>query len=219
MGSRTGEFASLTALRSSFAIVIPICLLIVTGGIGFLTWDDIAKHRFHFKKYRMQSKVILTATALLVLVPAVIFFFNDFSGHELKERFCVSLFQAVTPRTAGFNTADMNSLTSVGRAMTVVLMLIGGSPGSTAGGIKTTTVAVLVLSVFAAFRAEKKASAFGRSIPQKTVIKSLAVFLTNAGCSFLAAVIICAKARTSSTCGSIRASAISQSWTFLRARI
>lgn len=169
MGSRTGEFASLTALRSSFAIVIPICLLIVTGGIGFLTWDDIAKHRFHFKKYRMQSKVILTATALLVLVPAVIFFFNDFSGHELKERFCVSLFQAVTPRTAGFNTADMNSLTSVGRAMTVVLMLIGGSPGSTAGGVKTTTIAVLAANAAAVVRRRKNTRLFSRRISEDTV--------------------------------------------------
>ncbi|MCR4658475.1 MAG: Trk family potassium uptake protein [Lachnospiraceae bacterium] len=169
MGDRSGEFSSLTSLSNSFGTVIILCLLIITGGIGFLTWDDIAKNRFHIKKYRMQSKVILTATLLLVLIPCIVFFFNDFSEFDLKERICVSLFQAVTPRTAGFNTVDMASFSSAGRAMTVILMLIGGSPGSTAGGVKTTTIAVLFANATAVVRHRKTPKLFNRRIEEDTV--------------------------------------------------
>ena len=122
MGAKTGAFSSLTFFRGSIGVTIPVCLLIVFGGIGFLTWDDAVKYKFRLKKYSMQSKVILTAAALLVLVPAGVFFFNDFSELALRERICVSLFQAVTPRTAGFNTVDMSRITSSGRAMMVILM-------------------------------------------------------------------------------------------------
>ena len=169
MGSRSGEFSSLTAFGSSFGVVIPICLLILIGGIGFLTWDDIARNRFHFKKYRMQSKVILSAAALLILIPAALFFFNDFSSLELKERICASLFQAVTPRTAGFNTVEMSSLSSAGRALTVVLMLIGGAPGSTAGGVKMTTAAVLLANSSAVVCRRRNPKLFGRRIEEDTV--------------------------------------------------
>lgn len=169
MGDQTGQFSSLIGFSSSFAVVIPVCLLILIGGIGFLTWDDISRNRLHFKRYRMQSKVILSATALLVLVPAALFFFNDFAEMHLKERICVSLFHAVTPRTAGFNTVDMTRITSTGRALTVILMLIGGAPGSTAGGVKTTTAAVLLANATAVVHRRKSPRLFGRRVGEDTV--------------------------------------------------
>ena len=169
MGGRTGEYSSLTYFSGNLWVVLPVCLLIVVGGIGFLTWEDIAEHKFRVRRYRMQTKVILSATALLILIPAAVFFLNDFSSLGLKERLCVSVFQAVTPRTAGFNTADMGELSSAGRAMTVVLMLIGGSPGSTAGGVKTTTIAVLAANVSAVVRRRKSPRLFGRRIDEDTV--------------------------------------------------
>ena len=86
MGAHTGPLSSLTAFAGQAGVVLPVTLLIITGGIGFLTWDDMVKHRFRFKRYRMQSKVILTATALLVFVPAAVFFFSDFAGFGGKER-------------------------------------------------------------------------------------------------------------------------------------
>ncbi len=186
MGDKTGEFSSLTGFSSSFGVVIPVCLLIVTGGIGFLTWDDIARNKFRFRKYSMQSKTILSATFLLVLFPSLVLFFNDFAGLGLKERFCVSLFQAVTPRTAGFNTIEMSRLTSAGRAMTIILMLIGGSPGSTAGGVKTTTAAVLLANVAAVVFHRKSPRLFNRRIDEDTVkcastILILYLFLSLAG--------------------------------------
>lgn len=169
MGDRTGPFSSLTYFSGSFAVTIPVCLLILIGGIGFLTWEDIARHRLRLKRYRMQSKVILTATALLVLVPAAVFFFNDFAWAGGRKRICLSLFHAVTPRTAGFNTADMKRITSAGRAMTVILMLIGGAPGSTAGGVKTTTAAVLLANAAAVIRRRNSPRLFGRRIGEDTV--------------------------------------------------
>ncbi len=177
MGDRTGAFTSLTFFRSSVGVSLPVCLLIVIGGIGFLTWDDIAANRLRFKKYRMQSKAILVTTAVLILSAFAFLFFLDFSDLPLKERLCVSLFQAVTPRTAGFNTADLTKLSGAGRALTVVLMLIGGSPGSTAGGMKTTTAAVLLANALAVFRRKKNAQMFGRRIEDCTV-KNAATLLT-----------------------------------------
>ena len=169
MGAHTGPYASLTSFSARAGIVLPLTLLIVLGGIGFLTWDDMAKHRFRLKRYRMQSKVILTATVLLVLLPALVFFLNDFSDFGLKERALTALFHAVTPRTAGFNTVDLNRLTSASRAMTVVLMLVGGAPGSTAGGVKTTTAAVLLANAAAVIRRRKDPRLFNRRIDEDTV--------------------------------------------------
>ena len=143
MGSRTGQFSSLTGMANNPGVVIPITLLIILGGIGFLTWADVKQHKLHFKRYRMQSKVIIVTSAVLIFLPMLWLFFGEYAGEPLKDRFCLSLFQAVTPRTAGFNTSDLGALTGVGRMLIIFLMLVGGSPGSTAGGMKTTTIAVL----------------------------------------------------------------------------
>ena len=192
MGTAEGEFSSLTRFAGDPGIVLPVCLLIVVGGIGFLTWEDVAAHGLHLKRYRMQSKVILSAAAVLILVPGCAFFFNDFAAYPLKERLCLSLFQAVTPRTAGFNTADLNSMTSAGRAITIVLMLIGGAPGSAAGGMKTTTIAVLLANSGAVFRRRKNPQMFGRRIDEYTVkcastLLMLYLFLALSGAFILSA--------------------------------
>lgn len=132
-------FSSLISYQNNPVINITIMLLIIIGGIGFLTWDDIRTNRFHFHKYRMQSKVILTMTSILLLLPALYFFFFEFADISAGERVWVSLFQSVTPRTAGFNTADLTLLSEVGQMIMILLMLTGGAPGSTAGGMKVTT--------------------------------------------------------------------------------
>jgi len=152
-------------------------LLIIVGGIGFLTWDDIRANRFHIHKYRMQSKVILSTTAILILVPALYFYFFEFSELGLKERILSSLFQSVTPRTAGFNTADLTSMSEAGQFITIILMLIGGSPGSTAGGMKTTTIAVLFAIAIATFRRREDANFFGRRMNGDVIKNAATVFL------------------------------------------
>ena len=176
MGSRSGQYSSLTALGSNPGIVIPICLLIIIGGIGFLTWRDIREHKFKFKHYRMQSKVVLVTSAILILGPMIWFFFGEYGDYPIKERILLSLFQAVTPRTAGFNTSDLSAFTGVGRMLIIFLMLIGGSPGSTAGGMKTTTVAVLFANATTVFRRRKNAEMFGRRI-EDSAVKSASTIL------------------------------------------
>ena len=126
MGTPDMPFVSLTAYRADPVINLTISALIVVGGIGFLTWDDVRTNRLCFHRYRLQSKVILAATALLILLPTLYFFCFEFKGGTLRERLLLSLFQSVTPRTAGFNTADYTSLSSSGRGLTILLMFIGG---------------------------------------------------------------------------------------------
>lgn len=158
-------FSSLTGFNGNTTINLAIMALIVIGGIGFLTWDDIWHHRLHFHKYRLQSKVILTVTILLILLPALYFYFYEFGRAEWtdlseKERILASAFQSVTPRTAGFNTVDLNRMSEPSQLIMILLMLIGGSPGSTAGGFKTTTLAVLLLTSFAVFFQERRCTVF-----------------------------------------------------------
>ena len=164
MGAETGEFSSFTGFMASPLINIVAILLITIGGIGYITWDDIRNNKLHIKRYTVQTKLILVTSAILVVVPAVLFFIFEFRGMSTGERILASLFQAVTPRTAGFNTVDLNQMSGAGRVIITVLMLIGGSPGSTAGGMKTTTVAVLVGTVISVFRRKKDTEFFGRRI-------------------------------------------------------
>lgn len=177
MGTRTGAFSSLTAFGTDLGIVIPICLLIIIGGIGFLTWDDLLENRFHFRRYRMQNKVVLCATAVLILIPFLLILLFEYTELPLKDRVCLALFQAITPRTAGFNTADLSAMTGAGRVLIISLMLVGGSPGSTAGGMKTTTAAVLIANALSVFRRKKNVQMFGRRIEDST-IKSAATLLS-----------------------------------------
>ena len=172
LGVRT-PFSSLTSYAANPVINFTIMFLIVFGGIGFLTWDDIRTNRLHLRKYRMQSKVILCTTAVLLIAPAMYFYFFEFDDLTQKERLLSSLFQAVTPRTAGFNTVELTDLSEAGQFITIALMLIGGSPGSTAGGLKTTTIAVLLTTAISTFRRRENANLFGRRIDDD-VIKSAA---------------------------------------------
>ena len=175
MGTKEA-FSSLTSYANQPVINLTVILLIVVGGIGFLTWDDIRTNRLDFHQYRMQSKVILCTTAVLLIVPAAYFFFCEFASLPMGQRILCSLFQTVTPRTAGFNTVDMTALSEPGQYITIALMLIGGSPGSTAGGMKTTTVAVLFATAISTFCRKEHTHFFGRRIDDN-VVKNAATIL------------------------------------------
>lgn len=165
----TAKFSSLTSYVYSPLVNITVMLLIIIGGIGFLTWDDVKTNKWHIRKYRMQSKVIFCVTAILIFVPTLYFFFFEFNELGIGKRVLVSLFQAVTPRTAGFNTVDASELSETGNAVVTVLMLIGGAPGSTAGGMKITTVAVLLAATSSVFRKRESAHILKRRISDETV--------------------------------------------------
>ena len=190
LGRPGNLYPSLTAYIADPLINTIVVLLIVTGGIGFLTWDDVCTHRLHLRRYRMQSKVILAATGLLILFPAVLFFFTDFSDLPMEQRFLASLFQAVTPRTAGYNTADLTAMTEASRAVMTVLMLIGGAPGSTAGGMKVTTLTVLTANAFATFRRRAEPQLFHRRLEGAAIRNASTILLLYLTLFFTGAVII-----------------------------
>lgn len=180
MGGTSGHFSSVTSYVGNPVIVVPIMALIVIGGIGFFVWDDIRKHKLHFREYTLQTKVVLTTTFILLVVPAVFLFVFEFtratwSGLTLNERIWASLFHSVTPRTAGFNTVDLNLLSTPAQLLTIILMIIGGSPGSTAGGIKTTTLALLFLCVRSVFQNQEDIQCFRRRIPFDILRKAIAI--------------------------------------------
>ena len=177
LGTESNRYPSLTGYADSPVINITIMLLIVIGGIGFLTWDDIFENKWCFHRYRMQSKVILVTTGLLIFLPAVFFFFSDFSALPAGNRLLASFFQSVTPRTAGFNTVNLSAMSGASQGVMILLMLIGGSPGSTAGGMKTTTLAVLVANATATFRQRDSAQFFGRRV-DCSAVKTAATILT-----------------------------------------
>ena len=177
LGTNNNLYPSLTSYVQNPVINITIMLLIITGGIGFLTWDDICENKLHFHRYRMQSKVIVIVTLVLIVLPALFFFFADFGALPLGERIQAALFQSVTPRTAGFNTVDLSAMSGASLGVMILLMLIGGSPGSTAGGMKTTTLAVLLANAAATFRRRDSAQFFGRRLDCGAV-KTAATILT-----------------------------------------
>ena len=177
LGTESNRYPSLTGYADSPVINITIMLLIVIGGIGFLTWDDIFENKWRFHRYRMQSKVILVTTGFLIFLPAMFFFFSDFSALPAGNRLLASFFQSVTPRTAGFNTVNLSTMSGASQGVMILLMLIGGSPGSTAGGMKTTTLAVLLANAAATFRQRDSARFFGRRV-DCSAVKTAATILT-----------------------------------------
>ena len=170
LGRADALYPSLTAYAADPLVNIVIMLLIIVGGIGFLTWDDVCTHGLHLRRYRMQSKVILSATALLITIPAVLFYLTDFANLPVGERALASLFQAVT----------------------ILLMLTGGAPGSTAGGMKVTTLAVLIANAVAAFRRREDPQLFHRRLEHSAVRNAAAILLLYLGLTFAGAAAISA---------------------------
>ena len=171
---------SLSSFAASPLVNLTVCALILFGGLGFLTWEDFRTKRFSLRRYRMQSKTILAMSVFLLTLPFLFFYFYEFNRPVWgtlsgSERFYMSLFQTVTPRTAGFNTADLAQLSDSGRCVTVLLMLVGGAPGSTAGGMKITTFAGLFASARAVFERDSEARIFRRRVPQEAVRSAAAI--------------------------------------------
>lgn len=177
MGDKTGEFTSLTGYVGNPVVSLTVCALVIVGGIGFVVWRDVIEYKFKIRKYRLQSKIALLTSLILLVIPAVYFFFFEFQNMKIGERILASVFQAVTPRTAGFNTVDLNPISGAGLTVIIMLMLIGGSTGSTAGGMKTSTVAIIFSSVVALFRKKEQPELLQRRIGEETVRSALSVLI------------------------------------------
>ena len=189
------QFSSLTHFAEDNIVMFTIMALIVIGGIGFLVWSDILTFKFKFKKFCLHSKLALTTSAILLFGSAIIFFALEYNGvlkdFSLLDKITNAAFLAVSPRTAGFNTVDLAALKPGSEVITDLLMLIGGSPGSTAGGLKTTTFAVLILSTIAAARHDTHPQIFKRRLPDDALSQATAIFTIYVLVSLIAIVIIC----------------------------
>ncbi len=189
MGLRE-PFSSLTTYSRNVYLNIVIMLLIVTGGIGFLVWSDIGTYRNNLKRYSLQSKVVLLTSLILIVLPAIYFFLWEYRGMAFGDRMLNSVFQSVTTRTAGFNTQDLSQMDESGTAIMIFLMLIGGSPGSTAGGMKTATFAVLFLSAITVFSRRNDVQCFKRRISDETVRNAGAILFMYLVLFFTSGIII-----------------------------
>lgn len=178
-----GRFSSLTTFADDIIVCLTIIVLIIVGGIGFFVWDDIIRHKHHFRKYQLHTKLVIATTIILIITGSLSFYIFEYSnvlnGMTTVEKITASVFGAVTPRTAGFNTVDTGALTSAGKLLTIVLMFIGGSPGSTAGGIKTTTMAVILISLWSSLRNRKCENIFGRRLEDDALRRAAAVVTVN----------------------------------------
>lgn len=196
MGKSSGAFASLVDYRDDYFVTGIIMILIVVGGIGFIVWDDLRHKKLNFKKYLLHTKIVLVTTAVMLVGGCVVFWIleNDgvLSGMNVAQKFNSSMFASVTARTAGFNTTDIGMYTDATKFFYMILMFIGGSPGSTAGGIKTVTVFVLAIYLISSLRGKASSEAFGRRISNETVKKASLVFLINMSVSLVAIIVIAA---------------------------
>lgn len=190
MGGRgNGEFISLTQFSGNPIVCITVPMLIIIGGLGFFVWQDIRRNRHHVTRYSLHTKLVLVTTAAFIIIPTLIIMCVE-TDLTLSERIFSSFFTAVTPRTAGFNVLDMGSVRNVTIFLTILLMFVGGASGSTAGGIKVNTFAVLLLSLFSIARRKNSVEAFGRRIDSgniKTASQFVTMFLS---VSVLAVIII-----------------------------
>ena len=192
MGAFDGPYASFVSYASDPLVNRTLMALITIGGLGFLVWDDLSRKKFHFRRYRLQTKLVLTVSAVLTFGGAILFFFFEAgSGKGAGQQILEALFASVTARTAGFNTVDVAAMHTGSKLLTIMLMFIGGSSGSTAGGVKTTTIAVLLLHAFAGIRNEPSPGAFGRSLEPDTLKKASSVFFVNLLLALAGSLAIC----------------------------
>ena len=176
-------YQSLCGYAGDWLVNLTIMSLIVIGGIGFFVWDDIATKKLKVHRYTLHTKLVLMTTLALIIGGALFFFFTEQSNvlrnMPFAERIWASFFQSVTARTAGFNTVDTGALTEGSKFVTILLMFVGGSPGSTAGGIKTTTLIVLLVCVRSNMRQEKGYNILDRRLDEEVVRKACTVMCTN----------------------------------------
>lgn len=187
--------SSLTHYSSDVIVNMVIMILIIIGGIGFFVWEDILTNKFKFNKYRLHTKIVLIVTFCLLSLGAVLFYILEkdrvFSNMNGTDKILASLFQSISPRTAGFNTVNIADLSDGSILLTIILMFIGGSPGSTAGGIKTTAFFIVLLSVFSSIRNKQDLNIFDRRLEDSAVRQAYNIITIYVICATLGTLILC----------------------------
>ncbi|MBP3604063.1 MAG: Trk family potassium uptake protein [Lachnospiraceae bacterium] len=195
LGPHYGEYSSFVPFCDNIMINVVLMMLIILGGIGFFVWDDLKAKKFHVKKYALHTKMTLYMTFLLVIGGTVLFliFENDNLLKEMNtaDKILAAMFSSVTARTAGFNTIDTAGLTNASKLLTIVFMFVGGSPGSTAGGIKTVTALVLLSYVWSNLRASKGVNIFNRRLDDDVIRKASNVVVISMLLAVTSWILIC----------------------------
>ena len=172
-----GNYSSLTGYYDNSLVVLTIATLIIISSLGFVVWHELYQYR-KTRKLSVHSKIVLTITAILLIGGTIIFFILEYNNPNtlqqmtLKNKTLNAFFSAVTPRTAGFNTIDLGGMTTASKFVTIILMFIGGSPGSTAGGLKTATFGIVILTFISVIRGREDVEAFGRRFSKELVYKA-----------------------------------------------
>ena len=168
-----GTGSSLTSIAGAVVPNVVLMALIVCGGLGFLVWDDVLTKGLHPRRWRLHSKIVITATAVLLVGGTAAFYFLErdgaFAGVPEGQKVLMAAFQSVTPRTAGFNTVDLMALSESATLLTMMLMFVGAGSGSTGGGIKVNTFAVLVLETLSQIRRKEDVNVFRRRLDEETI--------------------------------------------------
>lgn len=179
---RYGAYSSLTTEVTNWAVLGPVCLLIILGGLGFVVWEDLLRYR---KRHTLglHTRIVLVMTGLLLAVGTVGFLVFDWGNPEtmgplsIPGKMGAAFFQSVTCRTAGFNTVDLQALTDQSKILSIILMFIGAAPAGTGGGIKVTAIAVLVMTIYCVMRGNDDTVISGHTVDRKAVYKSLALLV------------------------------------------
>ena len=195
MGGYSGKYSSFVEFHGDILINFVLMALIILGGIGFFVWSDLKKNGCRWKRYMLHTKITLFTTVLLLVAGTVLYFLfendNLLAGMSGKDKFLAALFSSVTARTAGFNTIDTGGLTGASKLLTMLLMFIGGSPGSTAGGIKTVTALVLVAYVWSNLRESKGVNMFQRRLDDDVIRKASNVVVLSMLMAVISVIFIC----------------------------
>lgn len=194
MGAKYGKYSSLVAYYDDPLVNVVIMSLIVIGGIGFVVWGDLLKNRWHFKKYLLHTKIVLLMSTILIFGGALLFYWAErngvLKGMSVSGQILSSLFASVTARTAGFNTVDTAAMSGASKLLTTALMFIGGSPGSTAGGIKTTTLFVLLMGVKKNVTGAYGIQAFGKRLEDDALATASIIATLNMGITIITIFIV-----------------------------
>lgn len=186
--------SSLITVNNNPVIIFTISALIIIGGIGFIVWDDIYRRKAKFKRFSLHSKLTIVTTLALLAVGTVIFavleWNNSLADMPLWQKLLNAFFCSVTPRTAGFNSIAAGEMNGASIMLTYALMFIGGSSGSTAGGVKTITAAILLLCAVSTLRNKRDIEVFGRRITFDAVRKAAAITAINFSAIFISTIII-----------------------------
>lgn len=196
--------ASMAVFYSDWIVSLTLMALIVLGGLGFFVWRDMVTNR-RWKKFSVYTKLVLLVSGVLILVGTVLTLIFEWDNPatlgamSVPDKFLNALFQSVTLRTAGFASFDQGAMTEAGKASSVVLMIIGGSSGSTAGGVKTVTIVVLVLFLWARLRGKATVNVLGRTVPDNQVMDAMTLVSVVVGLALFGGIFICATSPTGFT--------------------